>query len=179
MQEDDCEEILAESMQTGERWYAVGVTSRHEKVVAQLLTNKEYETFLPLQTRQHQYGARVRNFELPLFPGYVFCKLDVSHRLPVLTTPGVLHFVGAGKDPIAIRDEEIEALQKAIAAKAALYPHPYWKTGERGSIKRGPLKGLEGIVVSTRPPIKLLLSITLLQRSVLVEVDADCVAQVA
>src|SRR5580700_2502477 len=72
------------------KWFALSVTVRHEKVVSQLLQNKGFETFLPLYTRRHQYVRRVREFELPLFPGYLFCRTDPAVRLPILTTPGVL-----------------------------------------------------------------------------------------
>jgi len=61
------------------RWFALSVTARHEKIVSQLLLNKGFETFLPLYTRRHQYARRVRRFELPLFPGYLFCRA-ISQR---------------------------------------------------------------------------------------------------
>ncbi len=164
-------------MGTDQVWYAVGVASRHEKIVSQLLRNKGFETFLPLHTRKHQYGRRVRSFELPLFPGYLFCRMDNAVRLSVVTTPGVLRLVGAGKVPVAVADDEIAALQRATAANATLSPHPYWKSGEKGRIGEGPLSGLEGIIVSAKPPVKVVISVTLLQRSVLVEVDANSVAR--
>src|SRR5437867_1146875 len=70
------------------KWFALSVTARHEKIVSQLLCNKGFETFLPLYTRRHQYARRVRTFELPLFPGYLFCRSDFATRMPILTTPG-------------------------------------------------------------------------------------------
>src|SRR5260370_34370299 len=95
------------------RWFALSVTSRHEKIVSQLLHNKGFETFLPLYTRRHQYDRRVRRFELPLFPGYLFCRSDFATRLPILTTPGVLRVIGAGRLPIPLEDRQIVSLQKA------------------------------------------------------------------
>lgn len=159
---------LAES-----HWYALNVKSRHEKVVTQLLTNKGYETFLPLYTRRHQYARRAREFELPLFPGYLFCRFDSGACLPVLTTPGVLRVVGSGRAPIPVDNNEIGALQRAIAARVAMSPHPYWRAGQRGRITSGALAGVEGVVVSGKQPMKLILSVSLLQRSVLLEIDAS------
>jgi transcription antitermination factor NusG len=154
-------------------WFALSVKSRHEKVVTQLLTNKGFETFLPLYTRRHEYARRAREFELPLFPGYLFCRFDAGACLPILTTPGVLRVVGSGRAPIPVDNDEVAALQKAIAAKVAMTPHPYWRSGQRGRITSGALAGVEGVVVSGKQPMKLILSVSLLQRSVLLEIDAS------
>lgn len=85
------------------KWFALSVTVRHEKIVSQLLQNKGFETFLPLYTRRHQYVRRVLEFELPLFPGYLFCRVDPAARLPILTTPGVLQMIGAGRVPNPVK----------------------------------------------------------------------------
>jgi len=163
----------------GERaWFALSVRARHEKVISQLLSFKGFETFLPLFTRRHQYARRVREFQLPLFPGYLFCRLDPSARLPILITPGVLRLVGAGGMPIPVDSLEIEALQKAVQAQVPMIPHPYWKSGQVGRITSGALAGVEGIVVSANPKARLILSVTLLQRSVLLEIDSERVSLV-
>jgi len=162
---------------TDRRWFAISVMARHEKIVSQLLGNKGFETFLPLYTRQHQYAHRVRGFELPLFPGYLFCRSDLATRLPILTTPGVLRMVGAGRVPIPVEDSEILSLQKASQAGARMIPHPYWQSGQTGRITGGPLAGIEGIVVTEKQAVRLVLSVTLLQRSVLLEIDSDCVTR--
>lgn len=163
----------------GERaWFALSVRARHEKVVSQLLSYKGFETFLPLFTRRHQYARRVREFQLPLFPGYLFCRLDPAARLPILITPGVLRLVGAGGVPIPVDSLEVEALQKAVQAQVPMVPHPYWKTGQIGRITSGALAGVEGIVVSSNPKARLILSVTLLQRSVLLEIDSERVSLV-
>jgi transcription antitermination factor NusG len=160
------------------RWFALSVTPRHEKIVSQMLYNKGFETFLPLYTRRHQYARRVRRFELPLFPGYLFCRLDSATRLPILTTPGVLRMLGTGRVPIPVEDGEIVSLQKASKAGAPMLPYPYWQSGQTGRITAGPLAGIEGIVVTEKNSVRLVLSVSLLQRSVLLEVDSDCVTRV-
>ena len=160
------------------RWFALSVKTRYEKVVSQILVNKGLETFLPLYQRRHQYVRRVREFNLPLFPGYLFCRLDPAARLPVLTTPGVVGMVGAGRIPVPVEDSEISSLQRAAAANVSMIPHPYWQSGQMGRITAGALAGLEGIVVSAKPPVRLILSVCLLQRSVLVEIDSESVAPV-
>jgi transcription antitermination factor NusG len=156
-------------------WFALGVTARHEKVVSRLLSNKGYETFLPIRTQQHEYAGRRRAFDLPLFPGYLFCRFDPTVRLPILTTPGVLQVVGAGRIPVPVSESEIVSLRKAAEARISMNPVPYWRAGQKGRIISGPLTGVEGIITDAKQPVRLILSVTLLQRSVLLEVDAECV----
>lgn|SRR5689334_11851226 len=158
------------------RWFALSVNVRHEKHVSQILINKGFETFLPLYPRRHQYDRRVREFDVPVFPGYVFCRVDPKVRLPVLTTPGVRRIVGAGRVPIPLEDHEIGSLQRAAEAGVLMLPHPFWRTGQTGRVIAGPLAGIEGIVVGTKHSMRLLISVSLLQRSVLLEIDSDCVA---
>ena len=154
-------------------WFALAVMPRHEKHVTRILANKGYETFLPLYSKPHKYSGRVRSFDLPLFPGYVFSRFDPAVRLPILTTPGVLQVMGVGKTPVAVDEAEIAAIRRTLEAGFPVTPVS-WKAGQRGRITTGPLTGVEGVVESVKP-LRLVLSIGLLQRSVMVEVDADCV----
>ncbi len=157
-------------------WFALNVAVRHEKIVSQILGNKGYETYLPTYKRRHQYAKRVREFEIPLFPGYIFCRLDPGARLPILTTPGVLRIVGAGRVPIAVEDSEIAPLQKATAAGVPMAPSRSWPTGHSCRITAGPLAGVQGIVVAAKHGSRLIVSVHLLQRSISLEVDSDCIA---
>jgi transcription antitermination factor NusG len=157
-------------------WYALAVKPRHDKAVTRILENKGYETFLPLYKKRHRYATRCKESELPLFPGYVFCRFDITARLPILTTPGITNILGAGKMPIAVDEREISSLQSAIHAQFSVAPFPYLETGQKVRIIDGSLAGVEGIVMSSKAPLRLVLSITLLQRSVLLEIDRDCVS---
>ena len=155
------------------QWFALVVKPRFDKAVARALEVKGYETFLPLYRKYHKYGKRSKHFELPLFPGYVCCRFDVDTRLSILTTPGVLRVVGVGGAPIPLSDIEITSLQAAIKAQLPVEPFPFLKTGQRVRINSGVLAGVEGIVLEPKPRLRLVISITLLQRSVLLEIDRD------
>jgi transcription termination/antitermination protein NusG len=157
-------------------WFALAVRPRFDKAVARTLEMKGYETFLPLYRKQHQNGTRSRDSELPLFPGYVCCRFDLRYRLPILTTPGVVQIFGAGDSPIPLADVEVASLQTAVRAQLPLEPFPFVQIGQRVRIERGALAGVEGIVMSFKQTLRLVLSITLLQRSVLLEVSRDEVA---
>lgn len=156
-----------------ERWFALRVKSRCEKVVAMMAQNKGFEEFLPLYQARRRWSDRVQSVELPLFPGYLFCRLDPQRRLPLLTIPGVLHFVGIGKIPIPIEDAEIAAIQTAIRSGLSTEPCPFLEVGQRVRLEDGPLAGLEGILVGTSKQQRLVVSVTLLQRSVAVAIERD------
>jgi transcription antitermination factor NusG len=141
-----------------------------------MLEHKGYETFLPVRTNRHQYASRAREFELPLFPGYLFCRFDPAFLFPVVNTPSVLRVVGVGRTPVPIGENEIVSLRKAAGARIPMSPVPYWQAGQKIRIARGPLAGVEGIVSRAGQALRLVLSVTLLQRSVLLEIDADCVS---
>jgi transcription antitermination factor NusG len=153
------------------KWFALVVKPRHEKAADQILVNKGFETFLPLYRRHHRYGTRKREFEIPLFPGYLFCRFHPNVRLPVLSTPAVIQVAGAGRIPLPVDEAEVESLRIAAASPFAISPHPFLDIGRRVSITQGPLTGIEGIVVELKNSIQLIISITMLQRSVAVELD--------
>ena len=158
------------------QWFALAVKPRYDKAVARTLAGKGYQTLVPLYKKRRQYAARYMESELPLFPGYVFCRLHPLKRLPVLTTPGVTQILGAGNTPIPLCDSEIASLMKAIESRLPLEPFPYLQAGQKVRINQGALAGIEGVVVGSRQRPRLVLSITLLQRSVLLEVDRGLVS---
>jgi transcription antitermination factor NusG len=157
-------------------WYALRIRTRQEKALASALHGKGYEVFLPLYHCRRRWSDRMKDLEMPLFPGYLFCRFDVQRRLPILVTPGIVQVVGIGKTPLPVDEAEISAIQAFQVAQLEAQPWPYLEIGQRVVIKRGPLCGAEGILIGTRKAPRLVLSVTLLQRSVAVEIDDDWVS---
>lgn len=155
-------------------WFALRVKPRAEKAVAEVLRHKGYEPFLPLHHERRRWSDRVQTVEVPLFPGYVFCRFDVQRRLPVLTTPGVLMVVGTAKVPQPIDDGEMTALRVLATSGLTLRPWPYLHVGQRIQIVNGPLSGAEGILVEFKAKHRLIASVSLLQRAVSVELPESC-----
>jgi transcription antitermination factor NusG len=152
-------------------WFAILARTGRENSTALLLENLGYQCFLPISKSRRQWSDRIKELEVPLFPGYLFCRMNPHNRLPVLQTPGVIQIVGVGKSPIPVEEEEIAAIQWAEKSGLSVMPWPYLKVGNVARIEDGPLSGLSGIVVKIKSGLKLVLSVTLLQRSVAVEVD--------
>ena len=156
-------------------WFALQVWVRKENLITSQLEGQGFECFLPKYKSIREWSDRKKEVEQPLFPGYVFCRFDYSQRRPVVMTPGVLQVVGFGRTPTAVPDREVEALQTAVASGIASQPWPYLEVGERVLVKAGKLSGLEGILVSFKGKNRVVLSVSLLQRSVALEVDLDWV----
>jgi len=163
-----------------DRWFAIRVKSNREHICARSLEGRGYEVFLP--HHRHTTVARKKAMT-PLFPGYVFCRLDCERRLPVLTVPGVVHIVGIGKKPHPIEDSELEALRALVRAGFPFDTSTPYTVGTKVRINWGPLSGIEGIIAGTKAGSKVeklfIVSITLLQRSVAVAIPDSWMQLVA
>ncbi|MGD0920779.1 MAG: UpxY family transcription antiterminator [Terriglobia bacterium] len=160
-------------------WYALHTRYQHEKAVAQALSNKQFEVFLPLYNAVHHWKDRIRQLSLPLFPCYVFIRGGLNRRVEVISTPGIHAYVGVGWRPIPIPDQEIAAVRRTITNCARVEPHPFLKCGDWVRVKYGPLEGIEGILVRKKNQFRLVLSVTLLHQAAAVEVDASIVGRVS
>lgn len=155
----------------GNPWYALRVRSHYENTVALHLRARGFESFLPSYQCRRRWSDRFKEFDLPLFPGYVFCRFDPLNRLPVLSIPGVVNPVSAGRSLVPVEDTEITAIQAAVKTGLRCRPWPFLQVGERVRIEQGPLCGIEGILVGFRGQERLVLSVSLLQRSIAVQVQ--------
>lgn len=153
-------------------WYVAQTCAHHERRVSQQLGQREIENFLPLYQRISQWKDRRVRLEVPLFAGYVFVRLELCRRLRVLEVPGVARLVGFGGSPAALPDDEIASIQNSLKLRLRAEPCPYLAIGQRVRIHRGPLQGVEGILVRRKNLLRLVLSVGLIQRSMAVEVDA-------
>ncbi len=153
------------------RWYAVQTRPHHEKRVEERLKLKSLPTFLPLHRCRHRWKNGVNaDLELPLFPGYLFARVSDYDRLAVMQLPGVLGLAVSSAHPTSIPDEEIEVLRTAVDTLGAI-PHPYLKTGEKVRIVAGPLAGMDGILTRRKQELRVVITIELIMRSLVVEVS--------
>jgi transcription antitermination factor NusG len=157
------------------QWFALRVRSRCEKVVAVAARSKGFEDFLPLHRRRQRWSDRSKWVEVPLFPGYLFCRLNPEDRFSLLTIRGVMHIVGVGRIPEPVDEQEILAIQQAVRSDAAVEPWPFLEAGQRVRLSNGPLAGLEGILVSTEEQLRVVVGLSVLKRSVAVNVEPDWV----
>lgn len=151
-------------------WFAIQVKCRYEERIASVLLDKGFETLAAttktsFKTRKTGYGE-----SRALFPGYIFARFEARKRMPILVTPGVQAILGCGKVPIPVDEDEIAAIRQVLASDRPVEPCPFIEVGDLVAISEGPLKGMEGILLRQRSSCRVVLSVTLIQRSIRVEV---------
>ena|SRR5262245_44700514 len=160
----------------GSLWYALYVRNRFEKVVATDLRGKGCEEFLPLY-RPSRRSSRTKAIDLPLFPGYVFCRFNPLESMSILTIPGVKAIVGFRRNFMPVDEGKLNAIRTILKSGNYCEPWPFLQIGERVRVERGPLSGIEGILLTVKNTYHLVISINLLQQSVAVEIDRDCLGR--
>jgi transcription antitermination factor NusG len=164
---------LAAAQESSAKWFAAYTNSHHEKRVASHFAERQIESFLPLYSALHRWKNRCEmNLQLPLFPNYVFVRIDPRKRVFVLEVPGVVSLVGSGRTLAPLSDFEIEALRSGVGQRK-IEPHPYLVIGERVRIKAGPMTGMEGVLVRKKSNFRVVLALDVIMQCVAVEVDAD------
>ena len=156
-------------------WFALRVRSNHERITVAHLRERGYEEFAPSCKIERRWSDRTKQIDQFLFPGYIFCRFDPNDRLPVMTAPGVVDVVGFGKIPERIPDAEVERVRRMVESGLPITPYPYMQVGQAVLIERGPLTGVEGILVEVKGKVRLVVSVSLLQRSVSAEVDRTAI----
>lgn len=152
-------------------WYAASTASRHEKRIAEQLQQRNIEYFLPLYESTHRWSNGNHRVQLPLFPGYIFLHIALAERLRALEIPGVVRLVGFSGVPFPLEESEIDGMRAGLQAGLRAQPHPYLTRGARVEIIRGPLQGMTGILLRHRGSLRVVISVDLIMRSMLVEVD--------
>jgi transcription antitermination factor NusG len=155
------------------QWFAAYTCANHEKRVAMELSVRGVEHFLPLYSSVRRWKDRRVQLELPLFPGYVFVRLPLCERLRVLQIPSVVRLVGFGGLPVPLPNEEMELMRSGLSQSAGVLPYPFLTVGHRVRITEGPFAGLEGVLKRKKSSLRVVISLELIQRSIMVDVDSE------
>jgi transcription antitermination factor NusG len=160
-------------------WFAMQTRPNFELTVSRAIERKGFDAFVPTYKEPRSWSDRVKMLDLPLFPGYVFWRPDAGRMLPPLTTPGVRSIVSFGRVPAPIPDSEIESVRRFISSDLNVKPWPFLRVGQTVRFEKGPLAGLDGILEEFKGTYRLVVSISLLQRSIAAEVDGSWVRPVS
>ncbi len=156
-------------------WFALWTHSHCELRVQQQLTAKGFHTLLPMIGVWSRRGRRRRLRPVPMFPGYLLLRhvMDKAAYVEIVKTQGLVRILGERWDRLSvIQREEIDAIQRIVDAKVPVAPHPFLSAGQRVRIIAGPLTDVTGILTEVKPHKgHVVLSVGILQRSVVVEVD--------
>jgi transcription antitermination factor NusG len=159
-------------------WYALTVAPRHERTAARYLRDKGFEEFSPTYRARRRWSDRMKEVELCLFPGYIFCRFLNDDRRQILSTPGIASIVGFAKTPLPVPDSEIAAFQTMVASGRQVEPWPYLLAGELVRIDEGCLQSLRGTLVRQKDCWRVVVNLELLGRSVAVEIDREALTRV-
>jgi transcription antitermination factor NusG len=162
-------------------WFAVRVKHQFEMPVASHLRNFGFESLLPLYRARRKWSDRIKIMDAPLFPGYVFCKFDPQNRIPIDLVPGVTGVVSFGRKLAAVDPGEVDAVRAVTSSGLESAPWPRLESGRKVEIDFGPLRGVQGVVVrdiveggsSPREQLQLIVSVTLLNRSLAVQINRE------
>ena len=159
-------------------WYAVRIRSGAEVRVEGALRSRGFHPFLPTYVTSRVYSDRIKKVKSALFPGYLFCSFTLEQRVQLLQCEGVESIVCFGNVPARIPNCEIDAIIRVVESGQSSEPWPHLQTGDQVTVQVGSLKGVSGYLLQTRGSDRLLLSISLLQRSISVEIDRSWVRPV-
>lgn len=172
MQELQSNAVMLEAAESDTPWCALYTRHQHEKTVADMLTAKGLEVFLPLYDSLRVWKDRKKLISLPLFPCYVFVRGGINSRLQIMTTPGVHMILCTGDRVAVIPEGQIDAIRRTVEGNLQVEPHPFLKCGERVRVRRGTLEGVEGILVRKKNQYRLILCVDMLAQCVAVEVES-------
>ncbi len=164
------------SSRTEAQWFAVYTRARHEQKVAEQITKLGYQSFLPRYRALSKRKDRKKMIQSPIFPGYIFAKINPVELNQLLSLPGAIRILGKKGKPFPIPEEEIESVKILVEAEADIEPHPYLRAGDKVKIVSGPLKGVVGWLLRVETKLSLLVvSVSILNRSVAFELSDEVV----
>lgn len=159
-------------------WFALQTRPKKEKRIELLLREKDYECFAPMRRLKRKWSDRTVEVDFPLFPGYLFCRFSPTVLGKAISTQGVIRIVGFGGKPAEVAVEEIEALRLLTQSDLLREPWKYLPHGTLVLVETGPMAGAQGFIHADGNRRQLVISVTLLQRSIAVHLDEDTVISV-
>lgn len=153
-------------------WHVLHVIANHEKKVAQHLTVRSLEHYLPLYAERSRWSDRYVTLERPLFVGYVFVRSSRESRLSVISTPGVIRLLGDAASA-TVSSEEISRIREGLASGCLLRPHFELPVGTPVRVRRGIFEGALGVVKDIRQQCKVVLTLSAVRQSFSLEVNRE------
>jgi len=156
-------------------WYALHTKSRAENVVRDGLSKKSVEVFLPRVTVASKRKDRKKLIRVPLFPGYLFVKSDLSatHHLEIVKTAGAVKLLGNQQGPVSVHSDTIESLKIMVASDQPVATGYQFTQGDRVMVINGPFTGVVGIFERYGAMGRIVVYIEALGQFAAVEVDVD------
>ena len=169
----DADAAIGGAFDSSNAWYALIIHQYKREQCEQMLDGMGYDYFSPCFQIVKIWSDRRKHIDVPLFPGYIFCRFNPEKRLALLRTPGILGIVSSGARFLEVDKKEIEAIRTAMASKLPVEPYPSLALGQKVTVTQGPLRGVNGVLVRAKAESRLVLSVAILNRAVSVEVQTS------
>lgn len=165
--------IGLDGSEEAKNWFAVFTVPRHEKRIEEHFRLREIESFLPLYHREREWKDGSKGMlQLPLFSSYIFVRIGCHGRVPVLQVPGVITIVGCGRQPLAVPDSYIHWLREGLR-QSKIELHPFLVAGARVRVRSGAMAGMEGVLLRRKNSFRVVLTLEMIMKSVMVEVATE------
>ena len=156
------------------QWYVIHTKTGQELKVKTSLETKIHQgqeteaisqVLVPTERVAEVRGGKKRISERKFFPGYLLVEMEMSDESwhLVRTTPGVTGFIGVGRRPVALSEDEVgEILRQTEERKDKPTPRVVFSKGEGVRVIEGPFTNFSGMIeeVNTqRGKLKVMVSI--------------------
>ena len=117
------------------------------------------ESYLPMHKVVRQWSDRKKKMEVPLFPNYVFVKVDEVMRVSLFSIKELVKFVSIEKRPVVVREKEIMTIKRVLSEDVQVSAEEYFQEGMRVRIGYGQFVGMEGVIVKKNNSTRLVVKI--------------------
>jgi transcription antitermination factor NusG len=151
-------------------WVAFYTLARREKDLARRLEALEIPFYAPLVSRRLSSAAgRVRTSWVPLFPGYVFSLVDDEQRRTALATNTISRWLSVPDQRML--EGDLRGIKRLIDTEMPLTPESRLETGQPVRVRSGPLRGMEGTVVTRKGEQRLVVAVHFLNQGASIELE--------
>lgn len=147
------------------KWYVVYTRPKSEIKVASCISEMGIESYLPLHIVIRQWSDRRKRIKVPLFPNYLFVKLDNTKKRCLFSIREFVRFVSIDKKPVVVREKEIMMIRQILDQQVEVSSEEYFQQGIKVRIRHGQLEGLEGLVIKNYGNTRILVKIDALMRA--------------
>ena len=163
-------------------WYLVHTKPRQEACALQNLNHQGYDCYLPLLSSEKILRSQIIKASEPLFPRYLFIRLDTGHTAkswtPIRSTRGVSKLVSFGNQPARVADELVESI-RARESSGGINEKRLFKPGEPIRVVGGPFAGVEGIFQSLDGTQRVMILIELMSKPVKMAVSPTSIRRIS